>query len=181
MSSTTSSSSTYGRGVLSGADLVHRLSQMTDGVAKHGNDPGFPNFFAVNDIGAVRDAASMALLKQNAAKAVEKSLAVQVKGEAVDARDLFDRAVLAVESFYGLDSPTLREFGVRPRKGADSAKPNAVRKAKKTRQAHAAQGAVASPTTTTATSPTSPSSSPTGASSSTAPGGSGSNAGGANG
>jgi hypothetical protein len=129
---------------------------MAAGAAKHGLEPGFPSFFATNNLAARADQVAQAVLKANALKADERALAISVKQEAAEIRALYDRGIMAVEGFYGLSNPTLREFGVRPRKGADSTHVRGAKKARQVRRARKAAGSLSSggapPTNSPATS-----------------------------
>jgi hypothetical protein len=136
----------YQRGVLSGASLIRRLQEMARGVAKHGAEPGFPPFFATNNVGAMADMVAQAVLKANALKADQKVREQSVKQESVELRALYDRAVMTIEGFYGPDSPTLREFGLRARKGPDSPRVRAAVKQKRTKRARMAASASVTPT-----------------------------------
>jgi hypothetical protein len=107
---------------------------MVDGVTKHGADPGFPSFFAVNNLTAEHDMVAQAILAENAARARERSLLLGWPQRSADAQTAYARAVAAVEGWLGLDNPQLREFGVRPRKGKDSKSAAGARKARKTRR-----------------------------------------------
>jgi hypothetical protein len=148
--------STYQRGVLTGAQLIHRLNQMAAGVAKHGAEPGFPNFFATNNLAAKVTMVATAVLEANAAKADERAKAIAMKQESAEVRDLYNRGIAAIESFYGPDNPTLREFGIRARKGPDSphvrgaAKGGHTKKARKAASASSASTGGGSSTTNTA-------------------------------
>jgi hypothetical protein len=177
-SSTTSSSTSSGGAIaassgsapvprpsgLSASVLLHRLNLLVDGVQKHKAEPGFPSFFAINDLGAVRDMLAVVATQASAAKAQVKALAVPAKAEAASARALYSKGVQAIESWLGLTDPRLEGFGIKPRKGPASPHAVAARTAKRNKrakqkaQAGAASVPASSPSSSAPSSPASPSS-----------------------
>jgi hypothetical protein len=144
MSSTTASN--YLRGALTGATLLRRLQEMADGVAKHGSDPGFTNFFATQNLQAKHETVALAIVEANAAKTQERALALTVADESAGVAALWVRAVAAIEAFYGLDNPVLHEFGLVPRKGPYSPQRNAHIKGNHTRRQKQVAGGSPAPT-----------------------------------
>jgi hypothetical protein len=132
------------RSGLSAVALLHRLQQIADGVQKHGMEPGFPSFFAVNDIQAVHDAFALAVVTASVDQGELKSLVLASKPQLATARDLYQRGVLAVESYLGPANPKLVKFGLTPRKGAASPHAKTARMLHKRARARAVQAAAAS-------------------------------------
>jgi hypothetical protein len=151
----TTASSHPARSALTGNALVHRLQQLADGVHKHAAEPGFPAFFAVNDAQAVHDRVALALVKHNAAKAVERAAVVNEMPTQKMLRALYEQAVLALEGYLGPANTALVEYGIKPRKGPASSRAKAVRtlRLNKRAKAKAAKAAVQSASSTSASTP----------------------------
>jgi hypothetical protein len=144
------------KGAPRGAQLVHRLDLLVDGLKKHGGDPGLPVLFAVNDFTVIRDRLTEAMVEKSAATARERLQRQKTAAQAQTARALYQQGVAAIEGFYGLESPTLGEFGVAPRKGPGSPAARGARKTKHARRVKQQPSAQPSP----AAVPTAPEPSP---------------------
>jgi hypothetical protein len=142
-SATTTTNQLTPRTGLSAVALLHRLQQIADGVQKHKNDPGFPAFFAVNDIQVVHDEMALAVVTAAADKAQVKNLVLTSREQLAGARDMYQRGVLAVEATLGPANTQLVQFGLKPRKGAASSHAKQARVLRKRAKARAAKVAAA--------------------------------------
>jgi hypothetical protein len=118
----------------SAASLIHRLGQVLDGLQKHGAEPGFPSFFAVNNLGAVRDALALAAVTAEAHKAQVKTQVIAAKNQKPVLADLWARCVGALESYYGLENPDLKQYGITPRRGPASPRTKGTRTLRRNRR-----------------------------------------------
>jgi hypothetical protein len=128
---------------LSAPALLQRLQQIADGVQKHQEEPGFPSFFSVNDIQAIHDRFALEVVQASADKGRLKGMVLSSKQQLASAHDLYQRGVLAVESYMGLTNPLLSEFGLKPRKGPGSSHAKAMRTLRKREKAKVQKAAAA--------------------------------------